>query len=74
MLGAFMNAASLLCGVLGHRRKRNKVWHDGVDYRAPCVRCGIPMVRDMTGWREFDLAIYAPDGSQQRNARPSHHG
>jgi len=65
--------ASILCQAFGHRRLRTKVWHDGVDYRAPCARCGAPMVRDMhDGWRAFDWAKDAPPGSQERLARPHH--
>jgi hypothetical protein len=56
---------------MGHRRLRTKVWHDGVDYRAPCVRCGTAMVRDLNGkWRPLDWEKDAPAGSQERSARP----
>jgi hypothetical protein len=62
-----------LCRLLGHRRLRTKVWHDGVDYRAPCARCGAPLVRDVNGdWRPFDFEKDAPAGSQIRSARPRH--
>lgn len=65
--------ANMLCRVIGHRRHRTKVWHDGVDYRAPCTRCGTALVRDMHGqWRPFDWEKDAPPGSQERTARPHH--
>jgi hypothetical protein len=61
------------CRIFGHRRQRNKVWHDGVDYRAPCMSCGIALVRDMDGkWRPFDWSKDAPPGSQERSGRPHH--
>ncbi len=66
-----MAVGGLLCRFFGHRRERHKVWHDGVDYRAPCTRCGIPLVRDIDGgWRPFDIARDAPPGSPERAARP----
>jgi hypothetical protein len=45
----------LICTVLGHRRQHNKVWHDNLNFRAPCRRCGIPMVKDglTERWRRF---------------------
>jgi hypothetical protein len=62
------------CRLFGHRRLRSKVWHDGVDYRAPCVVCGAPLLRDMDGsWRPFDREKDSPPGSQERSARPHHH-
>lgn len=65
--------AGMFCGMLGHRRLRTKVWHDGVDYRAPCARCGAPLLRDMHGrWRLFDWEKDSPPGSQTRSARPHH--
>ena len=45
---------TLICRMVGHRPDRRRVWNDGIDFRAQCVRCGIPMVRDMQGWRAFD--------------------
>lgn len=62
------------CRLLGHRRLRAKVWHDGLDYRAPCAHCGTPLLRDMNGtWRPFDWAKDTPPpGSQERSARPHH--
>jgi hypothetical protein len=69
-----MAFSALLCRLWNHRRQRNKVWHDGVDYRAPCARCGLPLVRDIGGeWRPFDIVRDAPEGSQERAARPSSH-
>jgi hypothetical protein len=50
----------LICSLMGHRPDRSKVWNDGVDFRAPCVRCRAPMLRDRhslrknDGWRLFD--------------------
>lgn len=67
------SVATMICRMAGHRRLRTKVWHDGVDYRAPCARCGTPLVRDVSGkWRPFDWALDAPPGSQVRSGRPHH--
>jgi hypothetical protein len=66
-----MTMAAMFCRLRGHRRLRTKVWHDGIDYRAPCVRCGTPLIRDMDGaWRPFDWVKDAPPGSQPRSGRP----
>ena len=45
---------ALLCKYLGHRVDRHRVWHDDIDFRTGCARCGQPLVRGKTGWREFD--------------------
>ena len=45
----------LLCRLFGHDRQLSKVWHDGVDLRAKCKRCAVPMIRDVKlgSWREL---------------------
>jgi len=51
-----------LCAVLGHRRSRRRVWHDDVDLRALCVRCGTPLIRSIDkGWRAFGPDDAHPD-------------
>ena len=46
---------SLLCVVFGHKPDKTRVWNDNVDFRAPCARCGAPMLRDEhNAWRLFD--------------------
>ncbi|WP_150126802.1 hypothetical protein [Sphingomonas panacis] len=43
-----------LCAVIGHRRSHRRVWHDHVDLRTLCVRCGTPLIRSADkGWRPF---------------------
>jgi len=65
--------SSFLCRLFGHYRLRTKIWHDGLDYRAPCRRCGLPLIRDMHGdWRPFDAARDAPPGSHHRSGHPHH--
>ena len=45
----------LLCLLIGHRRRGNKVWHDTVEWRSTCNRCDQSLIRDhMTEqWRPF---------------------
>jgi hypothetical protein len=51
-----------LCAILGHRRDRRRVWNDGIDLRAPCMRCGTPLIRsEDKGWRRFDAEDANPD-------------
>jgi hypothetical protein len=45
----------LLCVALGHKPDKTRIWNDNVDFRAPCRRCGTPMLRDVRKtWRAFD--------------------
>lgn len=48
--------SSLLCRLTSHRINRNRVWFDNLHHRTNCDRCGLPMIRDVTGWRPFDSA------------------
>jgi hypothetical protein len=45
-----------LCMLFGHRRDVHHRWHDGMDWRAPCVRCSAPLIKDVRRqkWRLFD--------------------
>lgn len=45
----------LLCFLIGHRRRGDKVWHDMVDWRSSCSRCAQPLIRDhqLDRWRAF---------------------
>jgi hypothetical protein len=49
-----MTFAHLFCRLTGHLRDGHRVWHDQLDFRSHCRRCGVAMVRDMQGWRVFD--------------------
>lgn len=54
--------AAPFCLVLGHKRNRRRVWHDHLDLRAPCGRCGTPLIRSADrGWRPFLPADDHPD-------------
>ena len=55
-----------LCRVFGHRRDAKRAWHDLVDYRSRCKRCGVEMLRDRHGWRTFDPEA---DADPRRNAK-----
>ena len=45
---------SVFCRIIGHRVNRRRVWNDQLNFRTSCHRCGIPLLRDGGGWREFD--------------------
>jgi hypothetical protein len=47
-------ACALLCRILGHKIDRRHVWHDEIDFRTTCRRCGGALLRDLHGWRPFD--------------------
>ena len=44
----------LICSVMRHKVNRRRVWHDNLHFRTNCERCGLPLLRDAQGWREFD--------------------
>lgn len=58
-----------LCPLLGHKPSRSAAWWDGLEWRAPCRRCGRPMIRASEGWRPFRTS----DASPQREARDGYH-
>lgn len=61
---------SMVCKAAGHRVNRRRVWHDKVDFRTSCDRCGVPMIRDdHHGWREFDNER---DLQLERRSHPDH--
>jgi len=45
---------TLFCKLVPHQVDRHRVWHDGLNFRAKCTRCGCLLLRDDDGWREFD--------------------
>lgn len=58
---------SLTCRIVGHRRNRRQVWYDGQNFRAPCGRCGVALIRELDGgWRPFDEGSDNPPGSPPR--------
>lgn len=44
----------LVCRLGGHSIDRKRVWHDTLNYRTTCARCGTPLLRAGMGWREYD--------------------
>lgn len=62
----------LLCTTKGHLINRHRVWHDSVDYRTQCDRCGKEMVRDAGGWKEFEGGDHRAD--RLPHPRERHHG
>ena len=63
------DAMNLICGIAGHRRSRNRVWDDGLSFRASCTRCGSPLIRDefAAGWRVYR----EQDHDERRSAKPA---
>ena len=62
----------MFCAMFGHKPDRRRVWNDGLDFRCPCLRCGLPMLRDLDGWRLFESDRDQPPGSLPRSSRPDH--
>ena len=63
----------ILCLVLKHRPNRSRIWYDGLDFRAPCRRCGTPLLQDFEqGWREFDPELDYSGRGKLRTAGPEH--
>jgi hypothetical protein len=61
----------LICSIASHRVNRHRVWHDNLNFRTNCERCGTPLLRDQSGWREFDMAI---DANASRMPHPRNPG
>jgi len=59
---------TILCRLKGHRANRRKAWHDGIDFRSTCVRCGRAMIRDGGGWRPL-VEADEHSGREQRHAK-----
>lgn len=60
---------SIICRLRGHLRDNHRAWHDGIEWRSSCTRCGAAMIRDeaINRWRLFDRER---DFSTQRKAKP----
>ncbi len=41
------------CFISGHRIAKDRVWHDGHNFRTDCKRCGTAMIRRMNGWQPY---------------------
>lgn len=50
--------SDLLCKVQGHQVNRRRVWHDSLNYRTSCHRCGTAMLRERRGWYVYDADIH----------------
>ena len=57
----------LYCVIARHRVNRRRVWNDQLNFRTSCERCGVPLLRDEHGWREFDGER---DSDMMRDAHP----
>lgn len=42
-----------------HRIDRRRVWNDSVSMRGVCRGCGVPLIRDLNGWRLFGAGDYS---------------
>ncbi len=47
------------CLVGQHSPNRRRVWNDSVNMRSECRGCGLPLVRDLNGWRPFEPSDYS---------------
>jgi hypothetical protein len=56
-----------MCSFLQHKVNRRRVWHDNLSFRTNCERCGVPLLRDGQGWREFEGES---DADVSRSAHP----
>lgn len=58
--GAWNGKKSVLskftCSISGHRIAKQNVWHDRLNLRTDCTRCGTVMIRTIKGWRPYDEA------------------
>lgn len=59
--------SAIICQLAGHRVNRRRVWHDQVDFRTRCERCGTDLIRGRHGWRLFDAE---QDAEPHRRAGP----
>lgn len=60
---------SALCGLSGHRINRRRVWHDSINFRTDCDRCGKGLIRGISGWIEFvETAHGQPDRKSREEA------
>lgn len=41
----------MMCVFTSHAINRHRVWHDGIEFRTKCRRCGTPLHRTEEGWR-----------------------
>ncbi len=60
--------SSIICRLTSHKINRNRVWYDGLHNRTNCERCGLAMIRSVSGWRAFDSES---DDDPRRTAHPS---
>jgi hypothetical protein len=62
---------NLFCTIWGHDRDRHRAWHDSLDWRAYCRRCGVAMILDH---HDQDWRLYEPkrDDSPFRKPPPGH--
>jgi hypothetical protein len=61
---------TLLCAFGKHSIARNRVWHDGFDYRTSCLTCKRALIRDIRHWRVFDAVR---DANVTRDLHPKSH-
>ncbi len=47
---------AFICAIRGHKPDRHRAWHDSMDWRSTCIRCGTPMIKDALDqkWRPYD--------------------
>jgi len=61
---------AIICRFIGHRRDRHRIWNDGRNFRASCVRCGVAMIKLGDGdWKPYDESRDAPPDGSARDTR-----
>ncbi|MEP2234520.1 MAG: hypothetical protein ABJM58_06875 [Alteripontixanthobacter sp.] len=58
----------MLCKFFDPAINRRRVWHDGLEFRTNCDRCGAELIRGEQGWREFDAIR---DDDPERKPHPN---
>jgi len=61
----------IVCRLVGHRVNRKRAWHDALDYRSRCKRCGCDMIRGSERWRAFTPADERADRLERPSQRES---
>lgn len=56
-----------ICEFFGHKVDPRRVWHDGLNYRTKCRRCGSNLLRQSSGWVIFDPAAHADDRRETKS-------
>ena len=60
----------IMCAIFGHPVDRNRVWFDGVDFRATCPRCRQKLIKNAKrAWIVVDADKIAADSNRMPHPR-----